>query len=200
MYRYRRYATNLHAQVHVREPLLAIVGHRVPHAHLVELDRAPGRRLRARDLRPLRLPVVLGVESRGGPPFPAHQTEDRREDQTDNTESLRLVVVPWRFRGTFWRAKVLAARSSCARMVPVLVAGATGPRRPAWLFLVFIKYKASTLNIVPIYSVVTLCDDVRDLNANPCRAGRFLQGRRQNACLLVSYRTLALTLLGFGFV
>ena len=56
------------------------------------------------------------------------------------------------------------------------------------------------LNIVPIYSVVTLCDDVRDLNANPCRAGRFLQGRRQNACLLVSYRTLALTLLGFGFV
>ena len=107
----------LHAQVHVREPLLAILGHRVPHAHLVELDRAARRRLRARDLRPLRLPVVLGVESRGGPSFPAHQTEDRREDQTDNTESLRLVVVPWRFRGTFWRAKVLAARSSCARIL-----------------------------------------------------------------------------------
>ena len=114
--------------------------------------------------------------------------------------AVHLVVVPWRFRGTFWRANVLATRSSCARMVPVSLAGATGPRRPAWLFLVFIKYKASTLNIVPIYSVVTLCDDVRDLNANPCRAGRFLQCRRQNACLLVSYRTLAFRAAGFVFV
>ena len=68
---------------------------------------------------------------------------------------------------------MLAARSSCARMVPVYLAGATGPRRPAWLFLVFINMRRLRLNIVPIYSVVTLCDDVRDLNANPCRPAAF---------------------------
>ena len=95
---------------------------------------------------------------------------------------------------------MLAARSSCARMVPVLVAGATGPRRPAWLFLVFIKYKASTLNIVPIYSVVTLSDDVRDLNANPCRAGRFF-AMPTAKCLLASVlHNASFLLLGFGFV
>ena len=35
------------------------------------------------------------------------------------TESLLLLVVPWRFRGPFWRANVLAAKSTAERRILV---------------------------------------------------------------------------------
>ena len=95
----------------VRGPF-AIVRHRVPHPTWWSSTAPPAGV--CDPPRPLRLPVVLGVESRRRPPFPAHQARPPRH-QTDNDQHEepphRRGARPGAARRPFWRADSAAARS-----------------------------------------------------------------------------------------